>query len=97
MTLILSEAKRRLVEMEIGYRGSLRARVQFGIVKNVGAVVRRVTAFRLDAFKNSLPFEMFTYGVPYEASRTYRIMKSEFECKRCAALVEAHRQGLRGF
>jgi hypothetical protein len=82
--------------METRYRGGLGARVQLGVVKNVGAVVRRITAFRLDAFQNTLPSEMFTHGVPYEASRTYRIMKSEFECKKCAAMVEAHRQALRG-
>lgn len=97
MTLIMQETNGGLVEMEIRYRGGLRARAQLGIVKNLGIVFRRVTAFKLDAFKNSLPSEMFTYGVPYEASRTFRIMKSEFECKKCAAIVEAHRQGLRGF
>jgi hypothetical protein len=83
--------------MEIRFRGGLRARAQLGIAKNLEVVVRRVTAFRLDAFRNSLPSEMFTCGVPYEASRTYRTMKSEFECKRSQAMVEAHRQGLRGF
>ncbi len=83
--------------MEIKFMGGLRTRARLGIVKNLGAVFRRVAAFRPDDFQNCLPSEMFSYGVPYEASKTYRIMKTEFERERCVAVMEAHRQGLRGF
>jgi hypothetical protein len=83
--------------MEIKFIGGLRTRAHLGIVKNLGAMFRRVAAFRPDDFQNCLPSEMFSYGVPYEASKTYRIMKTEFERERCVAVMEAHRQGLRGF
>ena len=89
MTLILSEAKRRLVEVEIRYRRGLRARAQLRIVKNLGAVVRRVTAFRLDAFNDGIDVGMFTgQYLPYKASETYRAMKIEFERRRAECLLE---------
>jgi hypothetical protein len=47
--------------------------------------------------QNALPYEMFTQGLPYEATKTYRTMKSELEYKRSTAMVEAHHQALRGF
>ena len=65
-----------------------------GLTKSLGAVYQKVIKVSM---QNTLPSELFTYGVPYEASRTYRNMKSEFECKRNQAMVEAHRQTLRGF
>jgi hypothetical protein len=82
--------------MEIKFTRGLRAKAHLDIVKNLGAAVRRVAAFRPDDFQ-CLPAEMFSYGVPYEASKTYRVMKTEFECVRCEALVEARHQNLRGF
>jgi hypothetical protein len=83
--------------METKLMGGLRTKARLDIVKNLGAVFRRVGVFWPDDFQNCLPSEMFSYGVPYEASKTYRIMKTEFERERCVAIMEAHRQGLRGY
>ena len=45
--------------------------------------------------RNSLPYEMFKNETPYEASRTYTIVKAEFERIKSMASIEAHRQTLR--
>lgn len=67
-------------------------------LKNLGTIFRRVTSIQLKASRNSVPVAMFTVScLPYEASRTYHTIMTEFECKRSRALVEAHRQNLRGF
>jgi hypothetical protein len=80
--------------METSIRGVTSGKGRLGLTKSLGAFYQKVIKTSL---QNTLPSEMFTYGVPYEASRTYRTMKSEFECKRSQAMVEAHRQALRGF
>jgi hypothetical protein len=80
--------------MGTSIKGVASGKGRLGLTKSVGAFYQKVIKISL---QNTLPSEMFTYGVPYEASRTYRTMKSEFECKRSQAMLEAHRQALRGF
>ena len=80
--------------METSIKGVTSGKGRLGLTKRFGAFYQKVIKISL---QDTLPSEMFTYGVPYEASRTYRAMKSEFECKRSQAMVEAHRQALRGF
>jgi len=80
--------------METSTKGVASGKGHLGLTKSLVAFYQKVAKI---PSQDTLPFEMFTYGVPYEASRTYRIMKSEFECKRSRAMVEAHRQALRGF
>lgn len=74
-------------------------------VKNVKAgktlygLIRAITAFRLRVMeirpRNALPYEVFKNGTLYEASRTYTIMKAEFERIKSMVAIEAHRQALR--
>ena len=37
----------------------------------------------------ALPYEMFKYGIPYEASETYRTIRNEFESNKSVAILEA--------
>jgi hypothetical protein len=67
---------------------------QHGIMRSFEAFYQRVTEMSL---QTALPYEMFAHGTPYEVSKTYRTMKSEFEHKRSVAMVDAQRQALRGF
>jgi len=67
---------------------------QRGIMRSLEALYQRVTEMSL---QTALPYAMFAHGTPYEASKTYRTMKSEFEYKRSVAMVDAQRQALRGF
>ena len=80
--------------METSIKGVASGKGHLGLTKSLKAFYQKVAKI---SPQDTLPSEMFTYGVPYEASRTYRVIKSEFECKRSQAMVEAHRQGLRGF
>jgi hypothetical protein len=80
--------------METSIKGVASAKGHLGLTKSLRAFYQKVAKI---SPQETLPSEMFTYGIPYEASRTYRVMKSDFECKRSQAMVEAHRQGLRGY
>ena len=80
--------------METSIKEVTSGKGRLGLTKSLGAFYQKVIRISL---QDTLPSEIFAYGVPYEVSRTYRTMKSEFECKRSQAMVEAHRQALRGF
>ena len=66
--------------------------------KTLYELIKAIAAFRLRAMeirpRNFLPYEMFKNGTPYEASRTYAIMKAEFERTKSMAVTEIHRQAL---
>jgi len=67
--------------------------------KTLYGIIKAITAFHLRVIenrpRNSLPYEMFKNGTPYETSRTYTIIKAEFERTKSMAAIEAHRQALR--
>ena len=79
--------------METSFKGELGGKPQRGVLKSLGVVYQRVTGISL---QNALPYEMFAGSLPYEASKTYRAMKTEFECRRSRALIDANRCLLRG-
>jgi len=65
------------------FKGGLRTRAQFGLVKNLETILRRVTAIRLNVFSEGIAAGMFAAEyLPYEASESYRAIKTELECKR---------------
>jgi len=80
--------------MEIKYKGGLKTRTQFGLVKNLGTIFRRVGGIRLGILRSidqdGISVNMFTASyLPYEASRTYRTIMIEFERQRSKTSVEA--------
>lgn len=84
---------KKVIGMETSLKVLSGAKGRYGLIKNLGAILRRATAI---TSQNALPYEMFEKGLPYEASKTYRTMKSEFECQRSGAMVEACRLVIRG-
>jgi hypothetical protein len=80
--------------METSIKTVTGAKSQHGIADSLATFCQRATGAYL---QNALPYEMFTQSLPYQATRTYRVMKSELEYKRSAAMIEANRQALRGF
>ena len=80
--------------MEISIKGLTGGKLKLGTVKSLGTLFHRLMTV---APQNALPYEMVAHGIAYEASKTYKIIKSEFECNRALAMVDVHRQGLRGF
>jgi len=72
------------------------AKAHVGLFKNLNAIVRKVSALHMNAFHEGIAIGMFTAEyLPYEASQTYRTIKTEFECQRSKTLVEAHTQTYR--
>jgi hypothetical protein len=61
--------------------------------RTLRGLIRIVTSLRLNSMKlpslDALPLAMFTYGVPYEASETYRTIRNEFESNKSLAIIEA--------
>jgi hypothetical protein len=83
--------------MQIRFKGGLRTRTEFGLVKPLETALRRITAIRLDVFREGIPAGLFSAGyLPYEASETYRTIKTEFERNRLNAMMEVRKQTLRG-
>ena len=82
--------------MGITTRGGLIAKAQFGLLKNLNMLAKRVFTLRVNVFHEGIAIGMFTAKyLPYEASQTYRTIKAEFEYQRSKALVEAHTQTYR--
>ena len=82
--------------MEIRYKGGLIAKAQVGLIKSLNAMVRKVSALYVNTIHEGITIGMFTAKyLPYEASQTYRSIKSELEYQRSKALVEAHSQTYR--
>jgi hypothetical protein len=77
--------------MKASVKVSSERKIQLGMMKGLGAIYHRVTAI---SPHNALSREMFANQLPYEAFRTYRTAKSELDCNRAMAIVEA-RQTLR--
>jgi len=61
--------------------------------RTLRGLIRIVTSLRLNSMKlpslDAFPLAMFTYGVPYEASETYRTIRNEFESNKSLAIIEA--------
>ena len=79
--------------METPLKAASVGKAQYGIAKGLRAIVRRVTAI---SSQNTLPYEMFAKGLPYEALKTYRTLKGEFEHSQSTVMAEVHRQVSRG-
>jgi hypothetical protein len=72
------------------YKGGLRARAQIGLIKNLGVIAKKMSAVSVNGFHGGIDVGMFTAEyLPYQASETYRTIKTELECQRSRALVEA--------
>jgi hypothetical protein len=78
--------------METSIKNVRAEKTLYGLIKTIAAFRLRVMEIRP---RNSLPYELFKNGTPYEASRTYTIMKAEFERIKSMAAIEAQRQTLR--
>lgn len=85
---------KEVIEVETSLRGLIGGKVKSGMIKGLGTFYQRVTII---GAQDALPRELLVHGIPYEATKTYRVMKSEFERKRTVAMIEAHRQSLLGF
>lgn len=78
--------------METVFKKGLRTGAKVGLVENLGTIFRRVTAVRLGAFREGIAVSMFAAEcLPYEASKSYRAIKTELDCKRSEVQLDALR------
>lgn len=59
----------------------------------LSGLTKIITTFHMNLMKiqspDALPLSMFTYGLPYEATETYRTIRNEFESNKSMAILEA--------
>ena len=78
--------------MKTEYKGGLRTGAQFGLIKNLGTILRRVASIHSDVFHEGIAAGMFTAEyLPYQASESYRTIKTELECKRSGVQLDVLR------
>lgn len=60
--------------------------------RTLSRLVKIIASFRLNSIRipspDALPYSMFVYGIPYEASETYRTIRNEFENNKSLAILE---------
>jgi hypothetical protein len=76
--------------MEISVRNVQTQRALDGLMKIIAAL--RLNMVKIPS-RDALPYKMFMYGMPYEASRTFRTIRDEFENNKSSAAIET-RQAL---
>lgn len=78
--------------MEIRSKLGLGGKIHQGVVASLGVALRRVGQIRLPNLKERMSVDMFVSSyLPYEAEKTYRTIKIDYECRRGQALVEVQR------
>jgi len=83
--------------MEIRSRISVGGKTHYGVIASLGVALKRVAEIRVPTLRESLSVDMFTSNyLPYEASRTYRTIMTEFDCRRAQTIVEVRRHSMRG-
>lgn len=61
-------------------------------VANLGAAIRRATDVLLPTSRESISFDMLASNcLPYQASKTYRKIIAESDCRRAQTIVEVQR------
>jgi hypothetical protein len=61
-------------------------------IANLGATIKRATAVLLPTSRESMSIDILASDcLPYEASKTYRTIIAEFDCRRAQTIVEAKR------
>ncbi len=61
----------------------------FKSITNLGAAVRKATEILLPNSRESIPVDMFASScLPYQASKTYKKLTTESDCKRTKTLID---------
>ena len=59
---------------------------------NLAATIKRVTETLLPTSRDSIPLDMLASNcLPYQASKTYRTIMTEYDCRRAQTMVEVQR------
>jgi len=81
--------------MGIRSRLGVEGKTPLRAIANLGASIKRVTDMLLLASRESMPLDMLASNcLPYQASKTYRTIITESDCRRAQTIVKAQ-QALR--
>lgn len=78
----------------MGIRSGLGVEVKTTLrtIANLGAIIKRATDVLLPTSRESMPLDMLASNcLPYQASKTYRTIMTESDCKRAQIIVEVRR------
>jgi hypothetical protein len=83
--------------MGIRSRLSVEGKPPLRAIVNLGATIKRATEALLPTSRESIPLDMFASNcLPYEASKTYRTIMTEADCRRAQTIIEVQRSLSRG-
>lgn len=83
--------------MGIKFRLGAQRNADHQAISNLGAALRRVAEIRLPTLQDKISVDMFaSNSLPYEALKTYRTIKVEFDCRRAHTQAIAQRALSRG-
>jgi hypothetical protein len=78
--------------MGIRSRLGVEGKTSLRTIANLGATIKRATDALLPTSKETIPLDMFVSNcLPYHASKTYRTIMMESDCRRAQAIVEVQR------
>jgi len=78
--------------MGIRSRLGVEGKTPLRTIANLGASIKRATDILLPNSRESIPLDMLASNcLPYEASKTYRTIMVESDCRRAQTIVEVQR------
>jgi len=82
--------------MGIGSRLGVEIKTPLRTIANLGATIKRATNVFFPNSRESIPIEMLASNcLPYQASKTYRTIMAESECRRAQIIAEVQRSLVR--
>jgi hypothetical protein len=78
--------------MGIRSRLGVEGKTPLRAIANLGATIKRATDVLLPNSRESMSFDMLASNcLPYQASKTYRTIMTESDCRRAQTIVEVQR------
>jgi len=78
--------------MGIRSRLGVEGKTPLRTIANLGATIKRATEVLLPASSESMSFDMLASNcLPYQASKTYRTIVAESDCRRAQVIAEVQR------
>ena len=88
----VQEQSRKMINMKIRSGLDVEGKTPLGTIANLGAIIKRATDVLLPTSRESMVKDMLVSNcLPYQASKTYRAIMTESDCRRAQMIVEVQR------
>jgi hypothetical protein len=78
--------------MEIKFKIGAEGKTLSGVTAGLGAYIRRIVKVSLPTSMEGISVDMFASDwLPYQASKTYRTILAESDCRRAQTIIELQR------